>query len=202
MKGKLALLAFLATTVTVGGVYATWTFAENAVPEASTTVNVAMTGVEAITEKGTLSVQIMSAGGFTMAIDDSDNNHLPDLKKEGVVTVTFTPAATAPAEVIANGIDVDFSIAYASKDGTYATLEDWKYADTQIFSISTAPLHLAKGEAQKTEGKFVWTIEAANVAISLGEDFDDVLIDTLAEYNELNDILGKGQFKLLAAEHA
>ena len=81
MKGKLSLLALLSTVVTVGGVYATWSFAEKEVSNANTTVNVAMTGLAATTAKGTLSVKVMGEGGFTLAVDDADNNHMPDIMK-------------------------------------------------------------------------------------------------------------------------
>ena len=107
MKGKLAVLAFLCAAVTVGGVYATWTFAENTTPEANTTVKVGMTGVTGATVKGTLSVTVMHSGGYTLSIDDPNNDHLPQIKEEGTVIVTFTPSAVAPEDVKQNGITVD-----------------------------------------------------------------------------------------------
>ena len=204
MKGKLALAAFLATAVTIGGVYATWTFAEGNTANATTTVNVAMTGVNATTEKGTLSVMVMGSNGFTVAIDDANSDHYPDIKKTGVITVTFTPSASASDEVKTNGIDVDCVLSYAPYAGGVATLEEWKYADTQIFSItstSAAPIHLDKEDATNNSGVFTWTIAPENVGIALTEDFDDVKIDTLAKYNELNEVLAKGHFVITVSEH-
>ena len=203
MKAKMAMAAALATLVTVGGVYATWTFSEGNVSNASTTVNVAMTGVSATTEKGTLSVTVMQAGGLTLSVDDSDNNHKPDLKKEGVATVTFTPSATASQEIKTEGIDVQLTISYAPYEGGPATLADWTYEGTPIFNITndaTAPIHLDNEGKTPVSGVFTWTVDAADVGIALTDAMGGVLIDTLEKYNALNEILAKGHFVLTVSE--
>lgn len=204
MKGKIALASALAAFVTVGGVYATWTFAEENVKEASTTVNVAMTGLEGKSEKGTLSVTVTHTGGFTLAVDDSNNDHLPEAKKTGTVIITFTPSISASEEVKANGIDVQFAISYAPYTNDVATLSDWKYDGKTIFEIvntSTNPVHLAKAEATKqSNGSFVWTIEAEDISIDLTDEMKNVSIDTLDKYNAMNAELAKGHFVLTASE--
>ena len=203
MKGKLAALALLSTIVTVGGVYATWTFAEGNTTAANTTVNVAMTGVNAETEKGTLSVQVMGANGFTLAVDDADNNHKPDIKKSGNVTVTFTPSASASEEVKANGINVKCVISYAPYETGAASLAEWVYEGTQIFDIINdegTPIHLDAGDATNNAGVFTWTIPYENVGIDLTDAMKAVPIDTLAKYNALNAILAKGHFVLTVSE--
>lgn len=201
MKGKIALVSALATLVTVGGVYATWSFAENTANSASTTVNVAMTGITAATEKGTLSVMVMGENGFSLAVDDANNDHKPDIKKSGLVTVTFEPAASASEEVKQNGIDVQFTISYAPYANGPASLEEWVYDSTQIFTISTEPVHLAGGEDKKnSSGVFTWTIEASSIGIDLTAAMKEVYIDTKAEYDEMNTELGKGHFVLTVSE--
>lgn len=203
MKGKVALLSFLATAVTVGGVYATWTFAEKDSTAASTTVNVAMTGVSSETEKGTLNVMVMGEGGFVLAVDDSDNDHVAEIKKTGNVTVTFTPSASASADVKTNGIDVQCVISYAPYAGGPASLEEWTYDSKQIFDIendASDPILLSKSSAIYNEetGTFTWTIAAGEVGIDLSENF---LIDTLAKYNAMNAELAKGHFVLTVSEY-
>lgn len=200
MKGKIAIAATLATIVTVGGVYATWSFAEKEVQNASTTVNVAMTGTTAETEKGTLSVTVMGEGGFTLAVDDIGNDHLPDIKKTGVVTVTFTPAGNASEDVKTNGIDVSFVISYAPYSGGPATLADWAYDGTQIFEIDATPVHLTKGDAVEQDGVFTWTIVADDVAVDLTAAMQAVKIDTLDKYKDMNEELAKGHFVLTVSE--
>ena len=210
MKGKMALIATLCTAVTIGGVYATWTFAQNNAASANTTVNVAMTGVNASTEKGTLSVMVMGANGFTLAVDDSNNDHYADIKKEGVVTITFTPAASASDDVKNNGIDVQCVISYAPYAGGPATLAEWTYSGTTIFEIDndeTDPITLSKSAATKNPetGVFTWTIPASDVGIDLTDAFSNttngVKIDTKGKYDELNAELAKGHFVLTVDEY-
>ncbi len=202
MKGKLAVLGFLCAAITVGGVYATWTFAEKETPAASTTVNVAMTGITGETEKGTLSVTVMGANGFTLSIDDSNNDHVAEVKKEGAVTVTFTPAASASQDVKDNGIDVQCVISYAPYAGGPATLVDWMYEEQQIFNIisdENAPIRLNQNAAVKGEnGEFVWTIPANEIGIELATAFK---IDTKEKYDALNAELAKGHFVLTVSEY-
>lgn len=203
MKKKLSTLVALATVVTIGGVYATWTFAEGQAPTASTTVNVAMTGATSSTEKGTLSVMVMGENGFTLAIDDSDNNHIAEIMKSGVVTVTFTPSATASEDVKTNGIDVSCVISYAPYTNGPATLEDWKYDSKQIFDIENdeaTPILLNKSAAVKdpSTGVFTWTITSGEVGIDLANEFK---IDTYAKYEDMNEELAKGHFVLTVSEY-
>ncbi len=201
MKGKLAIAAALATIVTVGGVYATWTFAEGNVSTANTTVNVAMTGVNATTEKGTLSVKVMGANGFNLAVDDANSDHYADIKKEGVVTVTFTPAASASGDIKLNGINVQCVISYAPYNNGPATLEDWKYDSKQIFNITntaSAPILLNASAATNNGGVFTWVIPASDIGIDLANEF---YIDTLEKYNEMNDVLADGHFVLTVSEY-
>lgn len=203
MKGKLAVVTALATIVTVGGVYATWTFSEGDVINADTTINVAMTGASNQTEKGTLSVKVMGENGFTLAVDDANNDHYADILKTGVITVTFTPSSTASEEVKTTGIDVQLVLSYAPYTNGPATLEDWTYNGAQIFTISndsTNPIHLDKADAVNVSGVFTWTIAAADVGIALGDTFDDILIDTKAKYDEVNAELAKGHFVATVSE--
>lgn len=204
MKGKLTLLGLLATAVTVGGVYATWTFAEGNVAEATTTVNVSMTGVNSSTEKGTLSVMVMTTNGFTLAVDDANNDHYADIKKTGDITVTFKPAADASQDIRTNGIDVQCVISYAPYAGGADTIADWTYDGKQIFEIvnnASAPMLLNKSAAtyDNSTGTFTWTISHSDYEfVKLANDF---YIDTLAKYNAMNAELAKGHFVLTVSEY-
>ena len=202
MKGKLALLALLSTIVTVGSVYATWTFAEKNSTAASTTVNVAMTGVTSDTEKGTLTVMVMGENGFTLAVDDSNNDHIAEIKKTGEVKVKFAPSASASSDILNNGINVQCVVSYAPYTGGPASLAEWKYDGQQIFNIAndeSAPILLNKSAATKdADGAFVWSIPANDIGIALANTFN---IDTLEKYNALNEELSKGHFVLTVSEY-
>lgn len=206
MKGKIALATALATIVTVGGVYATWTFAEGSTSAASTTVNVAMTGVNASTEKGTLSVMVMGGNGFTLAVDDANGDHKPEIKKTGVVTVTFKPSSSASNNIQSSGIDVKCVISYAAYTGGPSSFADWKYDGTRIFDIEnddSNPILLNKSAAvyDSSTGVFTWTIDAADIGIDLTQTMQGLDIDTLEKYNALNDELSKGHFVMTVNEY-
>ena len=209
-KAKLALLAFLSTVITVGGVYATWTFSQGPTTGANTTVNVAMTGVNSETEKGTLSVTVMGAGGFTLSVDDSNNDHYPEIKKEGVITITFTPSPTASDDIKTKGIDVQCVLSYAPYENGPATLADWKYPATnegvQIFEIQQPTILLEKEDATNVNGVFTWEIGKDDLSlnlvdIDLTDAFKGTLIDTLDKYNAVNTELAKGHFVLTVSEY-
>lgn len=203
MKAKLAVLGLLSTVVTVGGVYATWSFAEKDAASANTTVNVAMTGVNSSTEKGTLSVRVMGTNGYTLAVDDSNNDHIAEIMATGMVTVTFKPSADASSDVKSNGIDVQCVISYEAYTNGPASLTEWKYDNLQIFKIvndESHPIILDNEDAtfNSETGEFVWTIEAEDVGIALQNEF---FIDTLEKYNLMNAELAKGSFKLTVSEY-
>ena len=203
MKGKLALLALLSTVVTVGSVYATWTFAENPTKNTTTTVNIAMTGLSSESEKGQLTIEALGTPSFTMAIDDDNKDHLPELYKKGTVKVTFKPSDSASQEVKTNGINIITYATYAAYEGGPASLAEWKYEGVQIFNITTneaAPRHLQYSDATNVGGSFVWEIDASVIGISLTDDFAAMHIDTLEKYNALNAVLAKGHFVLNAQE--
>ncbi len=196
---KTSMLAALALVATIGGAYATWMFAEETSPAASTTVNVAMTGVSSKTEKGTLNVMVMGENGFTLALDDANNDHVAEIKKTGYVTVTFQPSASASQDVKTNGIKVQCAISYAPYTGGPTSLEEWKYNGTQIFDIG-GPIILNSTTEwySKGDNMFSWTIPADEIAIALKNNF---LIDTLEKYNGMNAELAKGHFVLTVSEY-
>lgn len=200
---KFGLAATLAMCMTVGGVYATWTFAEGNTVEANTTVTVGMTGMNAATEKGVLSVMVMGESGYSFAIDDANNDHKPDEKKSGTVTITFTPNAHASEDIKTDGIDVKFSIKYVAKTGGAATLADWKYDGATIFDVTytdSNPLHLDAEAATYANGVFTWTIDAASVGLALTSDIKEVVVDTVGKYNAMKAELEKGEFQLVVSE--
>ena len=219
MKGKLAFLALLSTIVTVGGVYATWTFAEGNTNTADVTAKIGMTGVSDTTEKGTIAVKINQNGGVSLSIDDANNDHKPEIKKEGVMLVEFKPSASASEEIKTKGIDVQCTISFISTSSDVTTLEGWTYGEenTQIFSIShttTTPLHLDNDLLGQTSedpnaitfsynqetDTFTWTVPASQLGIDLTEEMKDVLIDTRSDYDILASILNKGEFKITVSE--
>ena len=103
---KLSLLVALALLITVGGVYATWDYANKQIAVNPVTMpgSIQMATVTNALAKGTL---VVNHDHFTVWVDDRTNNYIPDLsygtkEVDGVVVdkteddvyiaLTFTPA--------------------------------------------------------------------------------------------------------------
>lgn len=109
MKKKFGLLATLALCVTVGGVYATWTYATNGVQEAGVQMGLAMAGLGDATVYGSISVENTNA---TIAVDNM-NGYKAGLSygADGKFTVTFTTAAAGVSQdILKNGIKMGWYI--------------------------------------------------------------------------------------------
>lgn len=163
---KLNILAVSALVATIGGVYATWTYASKEATADDVTVGVSVANKGEGTEKGTITV----AGNVQLVIDDTDG----DYKAELVVadgsedlTITFTAADSGvDADVIENGIVMEYVI----------TVEGYTYKNASIFTVSDTATVLNKGDAT-----FEATITAQEIcnAITISE----IVLDTEAKYD-------------------
>ena len=100
---KLTVIIALMLVITIGGVYATWNYAQGDVAKVDKYLDsvTKITDKVVTTSKGTIAID---ATGLSILIDDADNNHVAELSVTGSVTVTFTPNEGADADVKANGI--------------------------------------------------------------------------------------------------
>ena len=100
MKKKLSMLAAMALCVTVGGVYATWIYATDAVPTAYATMGVTMTGTSTGGQAGELTIV---GANVDLEIDDpkDDKVHKATLvsNPSGEFKITFTPNTNAESDI-------------------------------------------------------------------------------------------------------
>ena len=168
---KLGLLATLAMCVTIGGVYATWNYADTS---ANLTVDqAAVTGLTGMgtTEGEALKIQDGS-NSLAFKIDDSDNDHQADtLVSSGSITVVYDVASTnnETATIYCN-------VSVTTTDGKeylVTTLE--KNALTKTFTLNGADV--------------TWTVTADQLKIALGDD-GDFSLSTKAAYNAFAESIG------------
>lgn len=111
----------LATCVTIGGVYATWLYADQSATGAYTSVGLQMSGIS--TDNVAMGSLGVTSVGTTMAIDDPTDADVHttvlDWNVEGYFLVTFTTSANAEGDVKANGIPLQWRLGLA--DHTTAT---------------------------------------------------------------------------------
>lgn len=122
---RLAAIMAGALLTTVGGVYAQFTYAQGNVEQAEISMQKNLATAATNTEKGTINV----TGDFLVSIDDTDNDLITETTISGDLTISFTPAQGADAEVRDNGIPLKMTIVI---DGTN------KYANNALFALKTA----------------------------------------------------------------
>lgn len=163
---KLNILAVSALVATIGGVYATWTYASKEATADDVTVGVSVANKGEATEKGTITV----TGNVQLVIDDTNGDYTAELVvADGSedLTITFTAADSgADADVIENGIVMEYVI----------TVEGYTYENASIFTVSNTPTALNGGNAT-----FETTITAQEIcnAITISE----IVLDTEAKYD-------------------
>lgn len=99
---KLSLLVALALLITVGGVYATWSYAgTNDIADAYTEAKVIMAGVDLTGANGTYKVE----SNLVLTVDQANEDHEAKLVFSSnndqpiFLRVTFTPATNAPETI-------------------------------------------------------------------------------------------------------
>ena len=180
---RLSLLVMLMLLVTVGGVYATWNYAQGNVSETQGFALPTMETAVRDTSKGTINVD---TSGLTMKVDDDANdgeNHKAVLVMTGKITVTFTPAVGADEIVRQNGIKMKYTI---------SCTDNWTYNSTQIFTVSNAT-DISTGT---TKLSFDITADQLKTMITLG----DFTLPEYQDYLNFETALNRGNIKILVSE--
>ena len=198
---KMGLLMTLASILVVGGVYATWTYSQGEIASITDEFSVVMT---AETVKGTKGTFNVSSSTVTFEIGNQGEYH-PELRGTGEVEVVFTPSVGADADVIKNGVDINWTLSVS--DGGAS---EWKYdsefdgtPDTLLFNVHSEDHIVAKETADSTSqpGRFVYIITVAEILqhIDFNVD-DDFVLDTKAKYDSFKSYVDDYNFVLTVSE--
>lgn len=114
-----------ALLTTVGGVYAQFTYAQGDVEQAEISMQKNLATAATNTEKGTINV----AGDFLVSIDDTNNDLMTETTISGNLTISFTPAQGADADVRDNGIPLKMTIVIGGTN---------EYDNKALFALKTA----------------------------------------------------------------
>lgn len=161
MKKKISIFATLALCATIGGVYATWTYAQNAAKSATYTINTNnKTLADAgFVEKGTIEVK----NNLQLTVDKKADSYDAVLSIDGALNVTFKPDELSTEDTIVLQYQV--------------TAENNLYnGETQIFKLPEQAIVLNNGNKADE-----WTITAEDLAsqIDIG---DDITLPKYADY--------------------
>lgn len=179
---KLSALIALILCVTIGGVYATWNYAQGSVDNKEEYLDgntTALAGKVESTDKGTITID---DSALQILIDDVDNNLAGELYITGSIDVTFAPNQGADAEVIANGVALQFAL---------GTTENFNYNGNPIFAVTTTAqeLGLVKGTT---------TISADTLKNLI--TLNTLNLPTVAEYDAFRAALHSGSLVITVSE--
>lgn len=105
---RLGAIIAIALVLTIGGVYATFEYAQGGVVSLENeTISKELAGMTDTTAKGTITIK---SNDFKITIDDFNHNLKTAGRFENKTTINFTPAPLADADVRTNGIKLKLTI--------------------------------------------------------------------------------------------
>ena len=185
MMKKLSLLVAICLLVTVGGVYATWNYAQGQV----VTRNDYLDGETKITDKvvttakGIISIDTT---GASIVIDDANNDFYGELTVEGKVKVTFTPNDGADETIRDNGIRIKYNL---------SQLDTWLYNGTPIFTLDTEEHELIMPADPAADGSF-----SAEIDLSGMITLNPLYLPTVSDYDKFKNVLHNGSIQITVSE--
>ena len=185
---KLSLLIALCMLLTIGGVYATWTYTQNTdVADEAVNMNLNLTDVAYSGSYGTYKVDV---SGLNLSIDPAaGTTHTTALYATGNIVITFTPNSVAPAEVKSDAIPTTYQFTLANPN--------WKYEGAPVVTLNHTDKHDVEW-MNNNDGTFSFTITAEkfmeHVTLTKFE------LDTKAKYDAYNAVLGTGSIVITVSD--
>lgn len=166
---KLGLIILMALVLTVGGVYATFNYAQADVQSASKTLNKGIAGTDTETPKGEIAINV---DDFLLKIDDTTKTLKTGLTTQGNVKVTFTPKKGADGSVATGGVNLKLEISFTNN--TYRQ----NGVDYEVFKTTTAyDTGVTLGKGTKNGDKFEYTVDLGQYLT-----VNEIPLPTLADY--------------------
>lgn len=192
---RLGLIIAMALVLTVGGVYATFNYAQGDVSLVYKDLNktIAGTGVDPVA-KGTIGIDV---SGFTIRVDDKgvlehgegNGTLVTGYKNQGTVQVTFTPAKGADATVTDEGVTLKLTISFSNN----------KYNGTDIFKTTgeypATGIPLGKGTKNDVTGVFEYNVELGKYLA-----VNEISLPTKSDYDNFLTAYGNAQITVTVSE--
>lgn len=188
---KLSLLVALALLITVGGVYATWSYAgTDDIADAYAEAKVTIADTELTGANGTYKVE----SNLVLTVDQANDDHEAELvfgsnnSQEIFLKVTFTPATNAPQSIKDNAVESELywgtTVPMQYKvDGAGNYDENGTAKDIFTFSNTrNGELDNTFDWTEQDDGTFTYTLDADDLAsmIQLSQTF---VLDIKAEHD-------------------
>lgn len=173
---KLSLLVALLLLVTVGGVYATWTYAEGTATSSHKHMSVNIASLGNTTPVGEV-VNVLNS--MDVLIDDG-GNYVAKAGFSGKMGFVFIPGVGASSDIISNGLHLSFDV----KQDT-----PLKYEGNNIFEIvSDEKTDLGKGTKITEENKNT-LCPGTDLSNYVGGFYVEISAEQVAQYVQINNIV-------------
>lgn len=207
---KLGFISLLCLVLVIGGVFATWNYAQGSVSSVSDTATIGLTGIGADSAKATISIV---KNDVSVQIDDNNNDYRGELVIAGTIDIVVTIKDGADQDAYNNGITVKIDL--TEDFGDYAFAADASGAAgaaKDVIALTSTSLTLTKGvengwiRGTNSSGKvtFTYTLtsERLNELITLAKTGDvvNVYLPTKANYDAFSEYLGGKTVTLTASE--
>ena len=206
---KLGFISLLCLVLVIGGVFATWNYAQGSVSSVSDTATIGLTGIGTDSEKATISIV---QNGVSVQIDDDNNDYRGELVISGTIDIVVTIKAGADQDAYENGITVKIDL--TEDFGEYefaANASGAAGASKDVILLTSTSLTITKGTANgwvRTDDggtvKFTYTLTTAklNELITLAKtgDLVNVYLPTKANYDAFSAYLSGKTVTLTASE--
>ena len=194
---KLSILMAIMLVLTIGGVYATWSYAgTNDIADAFAEAKVTIEDVELIGANGTYKVE----SNLVLSIDQANDDHEAELEFSSnngnpiYLKVTFTPSANAPQAIKDNAVPTELYFG-TTTIMQYKMDAQGNYSETgtptDIFAFTNPSDGIFSPNVTWTpesDGSFTYTIEEATLKtmISLAQTF---VLDIKTEHDAFREAL-------------
>lgn len=209
---KISALLAMGLCLTVGGVYAAWTYAQGSLEPQNVHIDPSIANKTTQTKKGSLTI----AQGITITIDDVGTvDYVAEVVYGGTnLVVTFDPADGADQTVVDNGVTLMLKL---------STTEEWTYNGVPIFAVDDgtyySPALNVQADESKNEigtftkdtatGLFTWTVTPEDIQdkialykTSLSDTTTgDLILDTVEKYDAFHTELHKGDVIFTISEY-
>lgn len=199
---KFTILVALILCVTIGGVYATWTYQGGEVSPLHHHFNVYMGQVDNDEAKGILKTV---TNALSIRLDDANKDYVAEAFVHGYIEFVFTPKTNATEDVRNNGINLNYTLEQTNPAIQYE-VDD---AATNVFTITGGTGDLGKGVLITAEnyqtlsnhgsdllayvGSFYYCIEATTINSMITTD---ISLPTYDDYKRMENILNTTTAKI------
>ena len=199
---KFTILVALILCVTIGGVYATWTYQGGEVSPLHHHFNVYMGQVDNDEAKGILKTV---TNALSIRLDDANKDYVAEAFVHGYIEFVFTPKTNATEDVRNNGINLNYTLEQTNPAIQYE-VDD---VATNVFTITGGTGDLGKGVLITAEnyqtlsnhgsdllayvGSFYYCIEATTINSMITTD---ISLSTYDDYKRMENILNTTTAKI------